>query len=74
MPMKSARHKPSKSSRPMYSNSAWMELDVVLRTVLRHVVIQTTSAPGEKVHNRGVAFTPKKGGRVVVYRRAVPLG
>ena len=51
-----------------------MELDVVLRTVLRHVVIQTTSAPGEKVHNRGVAFTPKKGGRVVVYRRAVPLG
>jgi cytochrome P450 family 138 len=46
----------------------------VLRTVLRHVVIQTTSAPGEKVHNRGVAFTPKKGGRVVVYRRAVPLG
>ena len=28
----------------------------------------------EKVHNRGVAFTPKKGGRVVVYRRAVPLG
>ena len=51
-----------------------MELDVVLRTVLRHFVIQTTSAPGEKVHNRGVAFTPKKGGRVVVFRRAVPLG
>ncbi len=51
-----------------------MELDVVLRTVLRHVVIQTTDAPGEKVHNRGVAFTPKKGGRVVVYRRPVPLG
>ena len=51
-----------------------MELDVVLRTVLRHVVIQTTDAPGEKVHNRGVAFTPKKGGRVVVYRRPEPLG
>ena len=51
-----------------------MELDVVLRTVLRHVVIQTTDAPGEKVHNRGVAFTPKRGGRVVVYRRPVPLG
>ena len=51
-----------------------MELDVVLRTVLRHVTIETTDAPGEKWHNRGVAFVPKKGGRVVVYRRAVPLG
>jgi len=51
-----------------------MELDVVLRTVLRHVVIQTTDAPGEKVHNRGVAFTPKQGGRVAVYRRPAPLG
>ncbi len=51
-----------------------MELDVVLRTVLRHFTIRTTSAPGEKWHHRGVAFTPKKGGRVAVYRRAVPLG
>ena len=47
-----------------------MELDVVLRTVLRHWTIRTTSAPGEKWHHRGVAFTPKKGGRVVLYRRA----
>ncbi len=51
-----------------------MEMDVVLRTVLRHFTIRTTTAPGEKWHHRGVAFTPKKGGRVVVYRRAVPLG
>jgi cytochrome P450 len=51
-----------------------MEMDVVLRTVLRHFVIRTTSAPGEKWHHRGVAFTPRKGGRVAVYRRAVPLG
>lgn len=51
-----------------------MEMDVVLRTVLRHVTIQTTTAPGEKWHSRGVAFTPKKGGRVTVHRRAVPLG
>lgn len=51
-----------------------MELDVVLRTVLRHFTIRTTSAPGEKWHHRGVAFTPKKGGRVAVYRRATPLG
>lgn len=46
-----------------------MEMDVVLRTVLRHFTISTTSAPGEKWHSRGVAFTPKKGGRVVVHRR-----
>ena len=46
-----------------------MEMDVVLRTVLRHWTIQTTDAPGEKWHHRGVAFTPKKGGRVTVYRR-----
>ncbi len=48
-----------------------MEMDVVLRTVLRHFTIATTAAPGgEKWHSRGVAFTPpKKGGRVVVHRR-----
>ena len=47
-----------------------MEMDVVLRTVLRNVTIATTDAPGEKWHNRGVAFTPKKGGRVTVGRRS----
>lgn len=46
-----------------------MEMDIVLRTVLRHFTIQTTDAPGEKSHFRGVAYTPKKGGRVVMYRR-----
>lgn len=46
-----------------------MEMDIVLRTVLRHFTIVTTDAPGEKWHSRGVAFTPKKGGRVTVYRR-----
>jgi cytochrome P450 family 138 len=49
-----------------------MEMDVVLRTVLRHFTIASTSAPGEKWHSRGVAFTPKKGGRVVVHRRSAP--
>lgn len=53
---------------------AHMEMDVVLRTVLRHFTIQTTNAPGEKWHSRGVAFTPKKGGRVVLHRRTTPLG
>lgn len=46
-----------------------VEMDVVLRTVLRHFVIETTTAPGEKCHSRGVAFTPKNGGRITVYRR-----
>ena len=46
-----------------------MEMDVVLRTVLRHFTIETTDAPDEHWHCRGVAFTPKDGGRVVVRRR-----
>ena len=52
---------------------AQVEMDVVLRTVLRHFAIQTTTAPGEAVHPRGVAYTPKRGGRVVLRRRAIPL-
>jgi cytochrome P450 len=46
-----------------------MEMEVVLRTVLRHFVIETTDAPDEPWHCRGVAYTPKDGGRVVVRRR-----
>jgi cytochrome P450 family 138 len=46
-----------------------MEMDVVLRTVLRDFAIETTTQPGEKWHSRGVAFTPKKGGRVSLRRR-----
>jgi cytochrome P450 family 138 len=46
-----------------------MEMDVVLRTVLRHFTIETTSAPAERWHCRGVAYTPKDGGRIVVSRR-----
>ncbi|MDH6245367.1 cytochrome P450 [Mycobacterium sp. OTB74] len=50
-----------------------VEMDVVLRTVLRHFFIETTDAPDEKVHPRGIAYTPKDGGRVVMHRRAKPL-
>jgi hypothetical protein len=50
-----------------------VEMDVVLRTVLRCFEIETTTAPDEKVHSRGVAYTPKAGGRVVVRRRKTPL-
>lgn len=46
-----------------------MEMDVVLRTVLRHFTIETTDAPDERWHCRGVAFIPKDGGRIVVRRR-----
>jgi hypothetical protein len=46
-----------------------VEMDVVLRTVLRHFTIDTTTAPDEAVHSRGVAYTPKDGGRVVMRRR-----
>jgi cytochrome P450 len=44
-------------------------MDVVLRTVLTHFRIETDDAPAEKAHHRGVAYTPKDGGRVVVSRR-----
>ena len=46
-----------------------VEMDVVLRKVLRHFVIETDAAPDEKIHFRGIAFTPKDGGRIVVHRR-----
>ena len=46
-----------------------VEMDVVLRTVLRHFAIEPTDAPGERLHARGVAYTPKDGGKIVVRRR-----
>ncbi|WP_125079428.1 cytochrome P450 [Mycobacterium sp. P7213] len=51
------------------STFANLEMDVVLRTVLERLAIEPTTAPGEKFHSRGVAFTPKKGGRITVRRR-----
>jgi cytochrome P450 family 138 len=47
-----------------------VEMDVVLRTVLRHFEIETDDAPDEKIHFRGIAFTPKAGGLATVRRRA----
>jgi hypothetical protein len=46
-----------------------MEMNVVLRTLLREFRFVPTSARSERSHNRGVAFAPKDGGRAVVYRR-----
>jgi cytochrome P450 len=45
------------------------EMDIVLRTVLQNFSIQTDGAADEKSHFRGIAHTPKLGGRVVVNRR-----
>jgi cytochrome P450 len=50
-----------------------LEMDVVLRTVLQQFTIETTTDPGEQWHARGVAFTPKRGGRIVVHPRGSPL-
>jgi cytochrome P450 family 138 len=45
------------------------EMHVVLRTVLQHFTIETDDAPDEKAHFRGIAYTPKDGGRIVLRRR-----
>jgi cytochrome P450 family 138 len=47
------------------------EMDVVLRTVLQNFRIQTDAGADEKSYFRGVAHTPKLGGRIVVNRRVV---
>lgn len=52
------------------STFANLEMDLVLRTVLRHFTIEPTSEPGEHYHARGVAFTPKRGGRITVHPRS----
>jgi cytochrome P450 len=46
-----------------------MEMNVVLRTILREFRLVPTSSRDERMHSRGVAFAPGGGGRAVVYRR-----
>jgi cytochrome P450 len=46
-----------------------MEMDVALRTLLREFRFEQTNARGERRRYRGVAITPSRGGRAVVYRR-----
>ena len=50
---------------------AHMEMNVVLRTLLRDFTLEPTSGPGERWHSRGIAYCPAKGGRAVVRRRPV---
>jgi hypothetical protein len=52
---------------------AQLEMDVVLRTMLRHFELLPTDAGGEGASFRGVAFAPADGGRAVVRRRSTPL-
>jgi cytochrome P450 len=48
---------------------ATMEMNVVLRTMLRDFTLEPTDEPAEKPHNRGIAIAPAKGGMAVVRRR-----
>jgi cytochrome P450 len=55
--------------RCLGADFAIAEMDIVLRTVLQNFRIQTDDAADEKSYFRGIAHTPKLGGRVVVNRR-----
>ncbi|MFL6120848.1 cytochrome P450 [Actinophytocola sp.] len=48
---------------------ATMEMNVVLRTMLRDFTLAPTGEPDERWHSRGVANAPAKGGIAVVHRR-----
>jgi cytochrome P450 len=48
---------------------AHMEMDIVLRTLLRELVFEPTSERGERMLFRGVAFAPARGGLAVAHRR-----
>jgi cytochrome P450 len=51
---------------------ATMEMNVVLRTMLRDFTLLPTDEPAERWHSRGVANAPAKGGVAVVRRRPAP--
>jgi cytochrome P450 family 138 len=48
---------------------AHMEMDVVLRTLLREFTLEPTSRRGERWHSRGIANCPAAGGRAIVRRK-----
>jgi len=49
---------------------AHMEMDIVLRTLLREFTLQPTHRPAERLRDRGIANAPARGGLAVVHRRA----
>jgi cytochrome P450 len=48
---------------------AHMEMDIVLRTLLRELAIEPTTERGERMLFRGIAFAPARGGRITARRR-----
>jgi cytochrome P450 family 138 len=48
---------------------AQMEMNVVLRTLLRDVTLEPASDRGERWHSRGIAWCPAKGGLAVIHHR-----
>ncbi|MCR5976915.1 cytochrome P450 [Gordonia jinghuaiqii] len=48
---------------------ATMEMDVVLKTLLRDYRLLATDAPAERWFSRGVAYAPARGGRIAVIPR-----
>jgi cytochrome P450 len=49
---------------------ATMEMNVVLRTLLRDFSLLPTAERDERWHSRGIANAPAKGGRAIVHRRS----
>ncbi|HZR54531.1 MAG TPA: cytochrome P450 [Streptosporangiaceae bacterium] len=49
---------------------ASMEMNVVLRTLLRDVTLAPTGDRGERWHSRGITWAPAKGGLAVISRRS----
>ena len=58
-------------NRCLGAGFANLEMEVVLRTLLREFRFAPTDARAERPHWRGVAYTPGRGARAVVYRRTV---
>jgi cytochrome P450 len=52
--------------RCLGASFALMEMNVVLRTILRTVRLEPTRAGGESVMRRAVTFTPDNGGRIAL--------
>ncbi|MCB8775865.1 cytochrome P450, partial [Escherichia coli] len=48
---------------------AMMEMDLVLREILRNFEITVSTEAAEKTYNRGIALVPRRGGRVTVRRK-----
>jgi cytochrome P450 len=61
------------SRRCLGAAFATMEMNVVLRTLLRDFTVLPTTEPAEALRSRGIANAPARGGRVVVRRRTTPL-